>query len=163
MKNKVVRVSYAKTVYGQKEIAAVVKALNESTQMGPYTKKFEEKVEIVVDPEVKSVDLAKMVLPGEALTVEVSGEKTKATTGTKKIGDNAKGSVKIQNGTSSIINLTGGTVLLAANNLKYNLASSASISAALSPSNPGTQIIEVSAADIGAEYNLAKDESFKNQ
>jgi len=124
-------------------------------------KKFEEKVEIVVDPEVKSVDLANMVLPGEALTVEVSGEKTKATTGTKKIGDKAKGSVKIQNGTSSIINLSSGTVLLAANNLKFNLASSASISAALSPSNPGTQIIEVAAIDIGAEYNLAKDESFK--
>ena len=29
-------VSYAKTVYGQEEIDAVVKCLNESTQMGNY-------------------------------------------------------------------------------------------------------------------------------
>lgn len=37
-------VSYAKTVYGQKEIDAVVKCLNESTQMGKYSREFESKV-----------------------------------------------------------------------------------------------------------------------
>jgi len=34
-------ISYAKTVYGQEEIDAVVKCLNESTQMGNYSRKFE--------------------------------------------------------------------------------------------------------------------------
>ena len=37
-------VSYAKTVYGQEEIDAVVKCLNESTQMGNYSRKFETKI-----------------------------------------------------------------------------------------------------------------------
>ena len=37
-------VSYAKTVYGQKEIDAVVKCLNESTQMGNYARKFEKEI-----------------------------------------------------------------------------------------------------------------------
>ena len=32
-----------KTVYGQKEIDAVVKCLNESTQMGTYSRMFESK------------------------------------------------------------------------------------------------------------------------
>ena len=39
-----IKVSYAKTVYGQKEIDAVVKCLNESTQMGKYAGQFEKKI-----------------------------------------------------------------------------------------------------------------------
>lgn len=46
---KNIHVSYAKTVYGQKEIDAVVKCLNETTQMGNYSKKFEKKVAKLFD------------------------------------------------------------------------------------------------------------------
>ena len=45
MSNKNIHVSYAKTVYGQKEIDAVVKCLSESTQMGRYSREFERKIE----------------------------------------------------------------------------------------------------------------------
>ena len=38
------QISYAKTVYGQEEIDAVVKCLSESTQMGNYSRKFESKI-----------------------------------------------------------------------------------------------------------------------
>ena len=38
------QISYAKTVYGQEEIDAVVKCLNESTQMGKYAREFESKI-----------------------------------------------------------------------------------------------------------------------
>ncbi len=38
------KISYAKTVYGQEEIDAVIKCLNESTQMGNYSRKFESKI-----------------------------------------------------------------------------------------------------------------------
>jgi CDP-4-dehydro-6-deoxyglucose reductase, E1 len=41
---KNIQVSYAKTVYGKKEIDAVVKCLNEGTQMGKYTREFEKKI-----------------------------------------------------------------------------------------------------------------------
>ncbi len=37
-------ISYAKTVYGEDEINAVVKCLNESTQMGNYSRKFEKEI-----------------------------------------------------------------------------------------------------------------------
>ena len=43
------KISYAKTVYGQKEIDAVVKCLNESTQMGNYSRKFESKIANLFD------------------------------------------------------------------------------------------------------------------
>ena len=38
------KISYAKTVYGQEEIDAVVKCLDESTQMGNYSRQFESKI-----------------------------------------------------------------------------------------------------------------------
>ena len=38
------KISYAKTVYGQEEIDAVVKCLHESTQMGIYSREFERKI-----------------------------------------------------------------------------------------------------------------------
>ena len=38
------QISYAKTVYGQEEIDAVVKCLAESTQMGNYSRQFEKKI-----------------------------------------------------------------------------------------------------------------------
>ncbi len=37
-------ISYAKTVYGQAEINAVIKCLNESTQMGNYAREFEKQI-----------------------------------------------------------------------------------------------------------------------
>ena len=41
---KLEKISYAKTVYGEEEIDAVVQCLSESTQMGKYTKKFEAEI-----------------------------------------------------------------------------------------------------------------------
>jgi CDP-6-deoxy-D-xylo-4-hexulose-3-dehydrase len=38
------KIAYAKTVYGHEEIEAVVKCLSESTQMGNYSRKFEQKI-----------------------------------------------------------------------------------------------------------------------
>ncbi len=124
-------------------------------------KKAEEIIEVTLDPKISSPDVSQNILPGEILKTEVSGEKTKSASGTKTVGEKAKGAVKIQNGTGFPINLPAGTILLAANDLRFSLSSSASISAALSPTTPGEASVEATAADIGAEYNLAKDESFK--
>ena len=41
---KLEQISYAKTVYGQEEIDAVIKCLTESTQMGKYSRRFEKKI-----------------------------------------------------------------------------------------------------------------------
>jgi len=43
------QISYAKTVYGEAEIKAVTKCLNESTQMGHYSRKFEKKIASLFD------------------------------------------------------------------------------------------------------------------
>lgn len=44
-----IKVSYAQTVYGKKEIDAVVKCLKESTQMGKYSSEFEKKISSLFD------------------------------------------------------------------------------------------------------------------
>ena len=38
------QISYAKTVYGEEEVQAVVKCLSESTQMGNYSRKFKKEI-----------------------------------------------------------------------------------------------------------------------
>ncbi len=43
------QISYAKTVYGQEEIDAVVRCLSESTQMGKYSREFENKIANLFD------------------------------------------------------------------------------------------------------------------
>lgn len=43
------QIAYAKTVYGQEEIDAVVKCLSESTQMGTYSRRFEESIANLFD------------------------------------------------------------------------------------------------------------------
>ena len=43
------KISYAKTVYGQNEINAVVECLNKSTQMGHYARIFESKIAKLFD------------------------------------------------------------------------------------------------------------------
>ena len=45
------KISYAKTVYGQEEIDAVVKCLNETTQMGTYSRQFESEIASLFDKE----------------------------------------------------------------------------------------------------------------
>ena len=124
-------------------------------------KTLEEKQQLTIDTTKKESDFGGKIVAGKVLKMESSGEKTASTTGTKLIGERATGSVKIQNGLSAPINLPAGTVLAAANNLNFTTTKTASVSAALSPASPGVANVEVVAADIGAQHNLAKDESFK--
>ena len=43
------KISYAKTVYGQAEIDAVVQCLQEGTQIGLNSRKFESKIDQLFD------------------------------------------------------------------------------------------------------------------
>lgn len=97
----------------------------------------------------------------ETISVTIDGEKTKSTTGTKTVGEKAKGQVKIQNGTAFPINVNSGTVLLSSSDLKFVTTKTASISGALSPSEPGQATLDVEAYVIGSDYNIAKDEILK--
>src|SRR5258708_6517551 len=124
-------------------------------------KKVEVKKTLKFDQKATSVDLAKGIVPAHLLSSIQSGEKTKSATGTKTVGQAAKGQIDIRNGTGNIINLPVNTILTGANNLKFSLDNSASVSAAISPANPGTVTTSVTALNVGGQYNLAKGETFQ--
>ncbi|KKR87096.1 MAG: hypothetical protein UU32_C0008G0010 [Candidatus Woesebacteria bacterium GW2011_GWB1_41_10] len=111
-------------------------------------KSFEEELEVAFGSE-------------QMVATTVSSEKTKNTSGVKLVGEKAKGTVQIRNGTAGVVNLSPGTILSSAGDLKFSLETTASVSAALSPGSPGTTTIQITSGSIGAEYNLAKDETFK--
>jgi len=123
-------------------------------------RKLDQTLTIFVDVSEGSLNSKENVLPGKTLETIVSGEKTRQTSGTKTVGERAKGVVSIQNGTVNDISLSSGAILVGADDLGFTINSQVSVPAATSPSSPGEAEANVTASDIGAEYNLAKDEKF---
>lgn len=122
-------------------------------------KSFQEETTITFST-TGQFDQSAHIVPAEAITAKVSGEKTKATSGIKLIGEKAKGTVQIANGNSAAVTLAAGTILTSSGSLKFMTNSEASISGQLLPGSPGTATLDITAGDIGAQYNLAKGEVY---
>jgi hypothetical protein len=122
-------------------------------------KRFEQQAVLSFSPDGVS-DAVAGIIPAQVITGKVTGDKTKSTTGTKLIGNKAAGSVQIANGNGTAINLTAGTLLASSAGLKFITNSQASVSGQILPGSPGTANVDITAADIGAQYNLAKGEVF---
>jgi hypothetical protein len=122
-------------------------------------KRYEQQVQVSFNTNGE-YDASASALPARIITDQVSGEKTKATTGSKLIGNKATGGVQIANGNGSSINLATGTILNSSTGLKFLTSSEASVSGQVLPGSPGTALVDVTAADIGSQYNLAKGEIF---
>lgn len=114
-------------------------------------KNLEDSINILLDKDIASNEIS----------IEVGGEKTKSTTGTKVVGEKASGSVEVRNNTAFPVNLAEGTILISSSDLKFTLTKSASISASILAGTYGKETLEVEAYAIGSEYNLSKDEVFK--
>ncbi|MFZ2025401.1 MAG: hypothetical protein WAV51_03905 [Microgenomates group bacterium] len=109
------------------------------------------------------VDQEKFIIPGKKLEQSVTGEKTAAVTGKKRIGDPAKGTVVIYNKAVSSRVLKKGTVLVSGNSLQFTLDSEitiASASESIGSITFGKTIAAVTAASIGEEGNLAAGSDF---
>ncbi len=123
-------------------------------------KKIEQKQLITYNPKLTDSDISKRQLPISTVSTSVTGDKTKSATGTVTIGDKAKGTVTIRNVSGNDVGLSAGTILTGPNSLRFTLDNSASISANVS-TTPVTTSVSVTAAGIGAEYNLAKGETLQ--
>lgn len=92
------------------------------------------------------------------------GSSTAPATGTKQVGDNAKGTVTIYNNTDQTQNLAKGTVIISDKGLKFDLDQSISVASAsgdaFSGTKPGTSQVNIVADDIGPEYNLPSGSKF---
>ncbi len=123
-------------------------------------KSYQEQVSLSFNSQGQ-FDESRALIPGSVISAAASGDKTKSTTGTKLVGDKAGGSVQVANGNGSPIHLSAGTILTSSGGLRFTTSAEASVSGQLIPGSPGTATVGVTAADIGAQYNLAKGEIFK--
>lgn len=127
-----------------------------------------QRLAMTVDPDAQTVDAEKRLLPAEKVTVSLSGEQAKETTGEKTIGDKAKGEVTIFNKTNATKNFPGGITITAPNGKQFILDSEiflASQSAQETDTGMniifGTATAKVTASDIGPESNLETGNEFR--
>jgi hypothetical protein len=125
-------------------------------------KLLEKTINIKVDSSITSADVSNHIVPGQMKEVAVTGDKTTSATGTKTIGESAKGGVTILHA-GPATTLKAGTVLTGPSKLKFTLDSDVAIasgSTSLSNFNPSKTSATVTASDIGPDYNLSSGSKF---
>jgi len=109
-------------------------------------------------------DVKNAVIASESVSVSEDGTLTKPATGKKDVGTAAKGKVTIFNISTDTVTLSSGTTITAPTGLKFTLNSSVNVASAsgdaISGINPATASVNVTAADIGQEYNLPSGTKF---
>lgn len=120
-------------------------------------RQLDEKIEVSVDPGASS-DASSHILAGETIKQTVNGERTRQTTGTKTIGEKAKGQVTLYR-VGSPLTLKPGTILTGPGSLKFVLDEEVAIASG-SASTPATAKADIIAESIGSEYNLSSNTSF---
>jgi hypothetical protein len=124
------------------------------------------KLELQIDPQIDSPDYASNTLPASERTIEVPGEKSKSTSGSKIIGDKAIGEVSIINGTASPRTFPAGTTIASPSGLKFTLdtvVNVASASGTADPNSyqPGKASVKITASAIGSDSNLSAGTQFR--
>ncbi len=118
-------------------------------------KTTEKEFGLAIDPNQEVVDEGNQILPGRVMETEVSGEDEKETTGKKTVGEKANGEITIFNTGPARILATGIT-LTGPGGLKFTFNKEVSIASGSAVSRTETKTT-MTAADIGADYNLAAD------
>lgn len=118
-----------------------------------------------VDSEIENVDVVKRILPAKLLSAEIKGEKTAVATGRKTVGEKAKGEVVIYNRTDQPKRFAAGIALFGPGRLRFVLDAEVKVASkspdlALGIDRWGEIKAAVSAAEIGAQYNLATNSQF---
>ncbi len=122
----------------------------------------EKDATVTADPNQKTVNETDRIIPGQIVSVDVSGSDKDNATGKKQIGDPAKGTVVIINNTDQGQNFSAGTILTTTGGLKFKLNNTASVSATLSDAtSKSTKTAEVTAVDIGADGNITSETNLK--
>lgn len=121
------------------------------------TQTLEKELSLTIDPGQTGTDPVNSIIPGQAVSARVSGEKTAATTGTKLVGEEASGEVTIYNNTASRKTFPEGTTISGPGGLKFALDAQVVVASESGAPDykPGEAKVGVTAADIGAEGNLA--------
>lgn len=132
---------------------------------------FDKEVTITIDPQSSTIDQRERRIPGRIVETEIEEDRQTETTGTRLVGEKAKGEVTIYNKTSAPKTFTAGTQLVGPNNLAFTLDVESEVASASSQETEGAVTTTfgkaraaVTAVAIGAEYNLPAGSvfTFKN-
>ncbi len=122
---------------------------------------MENQAQVIADPTATSVDQNQKIIPGSIVETTVSGSDQGTATGSKQIGNPAKGKVTIRNKSDTPIILAANTELTNSSGLKFTLDSqiSATSAATVSTANGyqvdfGSSDANVTASEIGPDGNL---------
>ncbi|MGB9706797.1 MAG: baseplate J/gp47 family protein [Microgenomates group bacterium] len=122
---------------------------------------LEKDFTVKLDPRLTITDKEKLTLPAEEVEVVLSGEKKMSTTGTKLVGEPAKGEVVIYNGVGVEKKFPAGTLITSASGIKFTLEEDVLLASRSSAADPTpTKVVKVKAVNIGPEGNLASGSEF---
>lgn len=125
---------------------------------------LEKDFTINLDPSLTTADKENLILPAKEIQTTVKQEKSKTTTGTKLVGDKAKGKVVVYNRTSKEKTLEAGVEINGANDLAFTLNEKVIVASESAGSDyvtiPGKVEVGVTAVKIGTEGNLASGSEF---
>ncbi len=122
---------------------------------------LERDTQVIADPKQKQVDEETKVIPAQIVDTEVSGSDKESATGSRQVGDPAKGTVKIINNSNQAQNMSKGTIITSPNGLKFSLDLSVNIASTSATSETkSTKTVEVIASAIGADSNLPSGTQF---
>lgn len=127
------------------------------------TAPISQDIQLTLDPTAQQSNPTAGTLKVENVEKEVTGELEDNTTGTKIVGDKAKGKVTIYNATTGDKKLSAGTVFTAPNNLKFTLDTEvivASSSGTAESARAGTADSAMTAVNIGTESNIGAKTKF---
>ncbi len=123
---------------------------------------LESSVTVTVDPTATIADSQNNIIPGTTREDEFSGEKTIAVSGTKKIGDPAKGAITIYNKSLTVKQFKKGSVLTTSA-LRFTLNSDVQVASATESIGSitfGKTTSAITAEAIGPEGNRAAGTEF---
>lgn len=124
-------------------------------------------ITFILNPQLQVLDVQKSLLPAKKESVSVSDSLSASVTGSKTVGDRAKGSVTLYNRTSLPKNFSAGTTIKY-QNLRFTLDKDVSLASASTKYNPDFSVttepskttVAVTAVDIGEAYNLGVNTQF---
>lgn len=122
---------------------------------------LEKDFTIKLNPKLQTADMKNLVLPAEEVAVVLTGEKSTSTSGTKLVGESAKGEVVIYNGVGIEKKFPAGTVITSNSGIKFTLDEDVVLASRSSAADPTpTKKVKVTAVNIGAEGNLSSGTEF---
>jgi hypothetical protein len=118
----------------------------------------------VIFSSLSSSDFSKNTIATKVITASVKGEITIDTTGKKDVGNKAKGKVTIYNNGNDSVKLNSGDSIKSSNGLVFVLDRDVAIASAsgdiFSGTKPGTADVNITAKEIGTDYNLPSATKF---